>query len=249
METAGWDLRWKVALGLAVEVDHRGWHPTSLTKLRARCYSAAKSGWCLENTLRPAEELGMLDAPAEQIVDSTPMLGAAATEDTVRLVRHGVRKLIEEEWANKAGSCCASSGQNLGIDGDGVPRLLHGRGGSSRPSIRRCIRAQERLAAVRRRESLHRDRDLSRRAHDSDPHAARRTAGRELASAPGSNGSSACSRTATAPAIAAKSKHDGEPHAPAPWPISTRSGQRLAADTASRLSTALHGQTTSSAVF
>ena len=37
----------------------------------------------------------MLDAPAEQIVDSTPMLGAAATQDTVRLVRHGVKKLID----------------------------------------------------------------------------------------------------------------------------------------------------------
>ena len=31
----------------------------------------------------------------EQIVDSTPMLGAAATQDTVRLVRFGVRKLID----------------------------------------------------------------------------------------------------------------------------------------------------------
>ena len=37
----------------------------------------------------------MLDAPAEQIVDSTPMLGAAATQDTVGLVRSGVRKLID----------------------------------------------------------------------------------------------------------------------------------------------------------
>lgn len=37
----------------------------------------------------------MLDAPAEQIVDSTPMLGAAATQDTVRLLRSGVRKLID----------------------------------------------------------------------------------------------------------------------------------------------------------
>jgi hypothetical protein len=31
----------------------------------------------------------------EQIVDSTPMLGAAATQDTVRLVRHGVRRLLD----------------------------------------------------------------------------------------------------------------------------------------------------------
>ena len=34
MECVAWDLRWKVALGLPV--DHEGWHPTSLTKFRAR---------------------------------------------------------------------------------------------------------------------------------------------------------------------------------------------------------------------
>jgi hypothetical protein len=48
----------------------------------------------LERTLTLAGELGMLDGPVEQIIDSTPMLGAAATQDTVRLVRHGVRKLL-----------------------------------------------------------------------------------------------------------------------------------------------------------
>src|SRR5512143_1153211 len=37
----------------------------------------------------------MLDGPVEQIIDSTPMLGAAATQETVRLVRHGVRKLLD----------------------------------------------------------------------------------------------------------------------------------------------------------
>jgi transposase len=93
MEAVAWDLRWKVALGLPV--DHRGWHPTSLTKYRARLLLHGKERLALESTLRLAEELGMLDAPAEQIVDSTPMLGAAATQDTVRLVRHGVRKLID----------------------------------------------------------------------------------------------------------------------------------------------------------
>ena len=93
MESVAWDLRWKVALGLPV--DHRGWHPTSLTKFRARLLLHGKERLALENTLRLAGELGMLDAPAEQIVDSTPMLGAAATQDTVRLVRHGVKKLID----------------------------------------------------------------------------------------------------------------------------------------------------------
>jgi hypothetical protein len=93
MECVAWDLRWKVALGLPV--DHQGWHPTSLTKYRARLLLHKKEGLALENTLRLAEELGMLDGRAEQIIDSTPMLGAAATQDTVRLVRHGVKKLID----------------------------------------------------------------------------------------------------------------------------------------------------------
>jgi hypothetical protein len=49
----------------------------------------------LENTLRLAEEIGLLEGTVEQIIDSTPMLGAAATQDTVRLVRHGVKKLLD----------------------------------------------------------------------------------------------------------------------------------------------------------
>jgi transposase len=93
MECVAWDLRWKVALGLSV--DHQGWHPTSLTKYRARLLLHKKEGLALENTLRLAEELGMLDETTEQIIDSTPMLGAAATQDPVRLMRHGVRKLID----------------------------------------------------------------------------------------------------------------------------------------------------------
>src|SRR5690242_6540202 len=93
MECIAWDLRWKIALGLAV--DHQGWHPTSLTKFRARLLLHGKEQLALENTLRLAEEVGLLEGAAEQIIDSTPMLGAAATQDTVRLVRHGVKKLLD----------------------------------------------------------------------------------------------------------------------------------------------------------
>lgn len=93
MECIAWDLRWKVALELAV--DHRGWHPTTLTKFRARLLLHELERVALERTLELAEGLGMLDGPVEQIIDSTPMLGAAATQDTVRLVRHGVRRLLD----------------------------------------------------------------------------------------------------------------------------------------------------------
>lgn len=93
MECVAWDLRWKVALELPV--DHQGWHPTSLMKFRARLLLHEFERVALVNTLAIAKELGMLDGPVEQIIDSTPMLGAAATQDTVRLVRHGVRKLLD----------------------------------------------------------------------------------------------------------------------------------------------------------
>src|SRR4051794_9830345 len=93
MECAAWDLRWKVALGLAV--DHQGWHPTSLVKFRARLLLHRLERVALERTLELAEALRMLDGPVEQIIDSTPMLGAAATQDTVRLVRHGGKKLLD----------------------------------------------------------------------------------------------------------------------------------------------------------
>ena len=93
MEAVAWDLRWKIALNLPV--DHQGWHPSSLTRFRARLLLHGKERLALENTLALAEELGLLDGAAEQIIDSTPMLGAAATQDTVRLVRRGVRKLID----------------------------------------------------------------------------------------------------------------------------------------------------------
>ena len=93
MEAVVWDLRWKIALDLPV--DHGGWHPTSLTRFRARLLLHRMERVALERTLVLAGELGLLDAPAEQIIDSTPMLGAAATQDTVRLVRHAVRKLLD----------------------------------------------------------------------------------------------------------------------------------------------------------
>jgi hypothetical protein len=108
MECVGWDLRWKVALGLPI--DHLGWHPTSLTKFRARLLLHKKDGIALENTLRLAGELGLLDGPLEQIVDSTPMLGAAATQDTVRLVRFGVAKLIDAVMAVDLGAGEALAG-------------------------------------------------------------------------------------------------------------------------------------------
>ncbi|HEX2214971.1 MAG TPA: IS1182 family transposase [Mycobacterium sp.] len=93
MEALRFDLRWKVALDLPI--DHPGFHPTSLVKFRARLLLHGKERIVFERSLALATEFGVLDGSVEQIVDSTPMLGAAAIQDTVTLVRAAVRKLID----------------------------------------------------------------------------------------------------------------------------------------------------------
>src|SRR4051794_13305894 len=93
MEALRFDLRWKVALDLPI--DHPGFHHTSLVKFRARLLLHGKERIVFERSLQLATELGLLDGSVEQIVDSTPMLGAAAIQDTVTLVRAAVRKLID----------------------------------------------------------------------------------------------------------------------------------------------------------
>src|SRR5712691_7805916 len=93
MEAVRFDLRWKVALGLPI--DHPGFHPTSLVRFRARLLLHGKERLVFERSLELAAELGLLSGRAEQILDSTPMLGAAAVQDTVTLVRCAVRKLLD----------------------------------------------------------------------------------------------------------------------------------------------------------
>src|SRR6266571_1635275 len=93
MEAVRFDLRWKVALGLPL--DHEGFHSTSLVKFRARLLLHGRERVVFERSLALAGELGLLEEAVEQVVDSTPMLGAAATQDTVTLVRAGMRKLLD----------------------------------------------------------------------------------------------------------------------------------------------------------
>ena len=81
MEALRFDLRWKVALDLPI--DHPGFHPTSLVKFRARLLLHGKERIVFERSIELATELGLLEGSVEQIVDSTPMLGAAAIQDTV----------------------------------------------------------------------------------------------------------------------------------------------------------------------
>ena len=93
MEAVRFDLRWKVALCLPL--DHEGFHPTSLVKFRARLLLHGKERVVFERSLELASELGLISGQVEQILDSTPMLGAAAVQDTATLVRCAVRRLLD----------------------------------------------------------------------------------------------------------------------------------------------------------
>src|SRR5215216_6132847 len=84
MEALRFDLRWKVALDIGRA--HPGFHPTSLVRYRARLLLHGKERLIFERSLELAAELGLIEGEAEQIVDSTPMLGAAAVQDTAGLV-------------------------------------------------------------------------------------------------------------------------------------------------------------------
>ena len=87
IDAVRFDLRWKVALDLPL--DHPGFHPTSLVRFRARLLLHGKERLVFERSLELATELGLIEGRPEQILDSTPMLGAGAVQDTATLVRCG----------------------------------------------------------------------------------------------------------------------------------------------------------------
>jgi hypothetical protein len=113
MEAVRFDLRWKVALGLPL--DHEGFHPTGLVRFRARLLLHGKERLAFERSLELARELGLLGDAVERVVDSTPMLGAAAAQDTVTLVRSGVRRLLGAV-AGEDAEAAARLARNLAFD-------------------------------------------------------------------------------------------------------------------------------------
>src|SRR6266568_4233083 len=134
VEAVRFDLRWKVALGLPL--DHEGFHARSLVKFRARLLLHGKERVVFERSLELASELGLIGGQVEQILDSTPMLGAAAVQDAVTLIRCAVRRLLD---AVKAADSRAASGLRRALRFDYArPRLRPERAGAGdhRPEVR-----------------------------------------------------------------------------------------------------------------
>jgi len=105
VERIRFDLRYKVALG--VKVDYPGFDPSLLSIFRARLILHRKDSLAFEKTVDAARQAGLVGDV--QPIDSMPIFGAAALQDTYTLIRTGIEKLLvgikkqRDEWKGSRG--------------------------------------------------------------------------------------------------------------------------------------------------
>lgn len=87
-----YDLRWKMALDLAL--DDRGFHYSTLSRFRSRLMEHGQERYAFDKLVQLAIAAGFLKRDGEQAIDSTPIHGAAALQDTYALLRNAIRKLL-----------------------------------------------------------------------------------------------------------------------------------------------------------
>jgi hypothetical protein len=85
------DLRWKAAAGLPV--GSGSFHPTVLVGMRNRLRASDRPRRLFEDVNMAARSAGLL-AGRRRVLDSTPLLDAVATQDTVTQLRAAVRRLL-----------------------------------------------------------------------------------------------------------------------------------------------------------
>lgn len=86
------DLRWKHALGLALE--DTGFDANVLCVFRRKLLEQGLDRALFERLVTGAREAGLLVKDAEQLIDRSHILGAAGVRDTYTLIRGGIRKLL-----------------------------------------------------------------------------------------------------------------------------------------------------------
>jgi transposase len=93
VERLKYDLRWKVALDLAL--DFAGFHPTSLTKYRNRLVENKQERYAFDRFIAVAREAGFIPNRVTLLTDTTNVRGAGAVQDTYTLLRKGIRKVLK----------------------------------------------------------------------------------------------------------------------------------------------------------
>lgn len=93
VERTQYDLRWKLALGLSL--DFPGFDSTTLVVFRKRLLKNGEERYAFDRFLKIAREAGFLPDRLRQLIDSSSMEGAGATQDTYTLLRKGIRRLLK----------------------------------------------------------------------------------------------------------------------------------------------------------
>jgi Transposase DDE domain/Transposase domain (DUF772) len=93
-EAARCDLRWKVAVGMAL--DEEGFHPSTLTYWRQRLARSARPHRINDAVKQVVEATGILAGRRRRAVDSTILADAVATQDTVTQLVSAVRRVARE---------------------------------------------------------------------------------------------------------------------------------------------------------
>jgi transposase len=86
------NIAWKYAL--SVPVSYEGFDRSLLVYFRARLLVNNKERMIFKKTLKLARKAGLLKEEIDQVIDSTPLLGAAAVKDTYELLRDGIKKIL-----------------------------------------------------------------------------------------------------------------------------------------------------------
>ena len=86
------DLRWKHALGLSLE--DSGFDATVLCHFRRKLLEQGMERVLFNRLINAARVAGLLSKDADQVADSSHILGAAGVRDTYTLIRGGIRKLL-----------------------------------------------------------------------------------------------------------------------------------------------------------
>ena len=101
-----YDIRYKY--GLNLPLDDQGFDPSLLSVFRARLLVNDKERAAFERSLEMAIESGVLTDKEKQAIDSSPIIGGAALQDTFTLLRTGIEKVLRAiDWQRKKweGSC------------------------------------------------------------------------------------------------------------------------------------------------
>ena len=92
LEMLRFNIKWKYALD--VPINYEGFDRSLLVYFRARLLANNKDKMVFKKTLELARKAGLLKKEVDQVIDSTPMLGAGAVKDTYELLRDGIRKIL-----------------------------------------------------------------------------------------------------------------------------------------------------------